>query len=147
MKNWQHVSIPNNSTLARNLIAEAGSKLLWTFDGPMGSGKTTLIQAVCAELGVNDEITSPTFSLVNEYRTNSGDTLYHFDFYRITDISEVYDIGYEDYFFSGCICLIEWPAKIEELLQDEDVFSVSISINSDQSRNVMVAGEDANPGI
>jgi tRNA threonylcarbamoyladenosine biosynthesis protein TsaE len=110
--------------------------MIWTFDGEMGAGKTTLIKAVCKQLGVVDEVSSPTFSLVNEYKTTIGKTIYHFDFYRIKNIEEVYDIGYEDYFFSGNICLIEWPEKVSELLENEDIFSIKIEKLSDDEREV-----------
>ena len=86
------------------------------FYGEMGAGKTTLIKAICQELGVKENVSSPTFSLVNEYVTKSGDVIYHFDFYRINTTSEAFDLGYEEYFYSGNLCLIEWPEKIEQLL-------------------------------
>ena len=83
----------------------------------MGAGKTTFIKAICEELGVSDVITSPTFAIVNEYRSDvAGELIYHFDFYRIKKLEEVYDMGYEDYFYSGALCFIEWPELIEELL-------------------------------
>ena len=83
----------------------------------MGAGKTTFIKAVCEELGVSDVITSPTFAIVNEYRSDTaGELIYHFDFYRIKKLVEVYDMGYEDYFYSGALCFIEWPELVEELL-------------------------------
>lgn len=88
------------------------------FHGEMGAGKTTLIKALCACLGVRENVSSPTFSLVNQYRTGEGKTIYHFDFYRINRESEAYDMGYEDYFYSQAVCLIEWPEKINALLPD-----------------------------
>lgn len=92
------------------------------FYGKMGAGKTTFIKAVCEELGVTDVVNSPTFSIVNEYRADeSGELVYHFDFYRINRIEEAYDLGYEDYFYSGAICLIEWPELVEELLPADAV--------------------------
>jgi tRNA threonylcarbamoyladenosine biosynthesis protein TsaE len=102
----------------------------------MGAGKTTFIKAVCEELGVNDVITSPTFAIVNEYRSDIADELiYHFDFYRIKKLSEVYDMGYEDYFFSGALCFIEWPELVEELLPG-DAVKVKIEEQEDGSRKV-----------
>ncbi|MDR1129556.1 MAG: tRNA (adenosine(37)-N6)-threonylcarbamoyltransferase complex ATPase subunit type 1 TsaE, partial [Prevotellaceae bacterium] len=86
--------------------------------GNMGAGKTTLIKAICREAGIKDNVTSPTFSLVNEYRTPDNRTIYHFDFYRINTVAEVFDFGYEEYFYSGELCLIEWPEMIEELLPE-----------------------------
>jgi tRNA threonylcarbamoyladenosine biosynthesis protein TsaE len=121
---------------AKQIINSSNSHKIWTFDGEMGAGKTTLIKAVCKELGVVDEVSSPTFSLVNEYKTTGGKTLYHFDFYRIKNIEEVYDIGYEDYFFSGHLCLIEWPEMIEELLEGEDVFKIKIEKKDDDVREL-----------
>ena len=112
---------------AREFVANMGESTVFAFYGKMGAGKTTFIKAVCEELGVEDVITSPTFSIVNEYRSATTDELiYHFDFYRIKKIEEVYDMGYEDYFYSGALCFIEWPELVEELLP-EDAVKVEIS--------------------
>lgn len=86
------------------------------FYGEMGAGKTTIIKAICEQLGVMDKISSPSFSLVNEYVTSKGEKIFHFDFYRLNKTSEAFDLGYEEYFYSGQLCLIEWPEKIEQLL-------------------------------
>lgn len=94
---------------------------IFAFYGPMGAGKTTLIKALCQQWGVASTVSSPTFSLVNEYENFAGDPVYHFDFYRIEDITEVFDIGYEYYFYSDHACLIEWPDKIGQLLPDNCV--------------------------
>lgn len=88
------------------------------FYGSMGAGKTTLIKDFCHRMGVTDEVNSPTFAIVNEYVTEEGEPVYHFDFYRIKKLEEAYDIGYENYFYSGHLCLIEWPELIEPLLPD-----------------------------
>lgn len=109
-----------------DIIAERLAELwpechIFAFFGPMGAGKTTLIKALCAKWGVQEQVTSPTFALVNEYLNDFGNPVYHFDFYRIDHIREVYDMGYEYYFYSGYPCLIEWPEKIEQLLPDESV--------------------------
>ena len=102
---------------ARQFIAEMGDNTVFALYGKMGVGKTTFIKAVCEELGVSDVITSPTFAIVNEYRSDTaGELIYHFDFYRIKKLEEVYDMGYEDYFYSGALCFIEWPELVEELL-------------------------------
>ena len=111
----KNYSLEDINTIAKELISNANHKILLFF-GEMGVGKTTLIKEVCKELGTNDVISSPTFSLVNEYRTESNEVIYHFDFYRIEDEEEAYDIGIEDYFDSNAWCLIEWPENIENLL-------------------------------
>lgn len=121
-----------NETAAA-IIKHANGRMIWTFKGEMGSGKTTLIKAICKLLGTNDDICSPTFSLVNEYLLYEkhdipSNKVFHFDFYRINNLNEVYDIGYEDYFYSGNICMIEWPEKIAELLVEENVFEIKIEI-------------------
>lgn len=108
-------SIEEINSIAKDLISNAKYKILLFF-GEMGVGKTTLIKEICKELGTNDVISSPTFSLVNEYRSESNTVIYHFDFYRIEDEEEAYDIGIEDYFDSNAWCLIEWPENIENLL-------------------------------
>ncbi len=119
---------------ARQFIAHMGDTRVFAFYGKMGAGKTTFIKALCEELGVDEVITSPTFAIINEYtRQPQGDPIYHFDFYRIKKLEEVYDMGYEDYFYSGSICLIEWPELIEEILPD-DARRVSITEQEDGSR-------------
>ena len=121
---------------ARQFVTATGENTVFAFYGKMGAGKTTFIKAVCEELGVEDVITSPTFAIVNEYRSDTtGELIYHFDFYRIKKIEEVYDMGYEDYFYSGALCFIEWPELIEELLPEEAV-KVTIEENADESRIV-----------
>ena len=102
---------------AREFIAAMGDNTVFALYGKMGAGKTTFVKALCEELGVSDVISSPTFAIVNEYRSDeTGELIYHFDFYRIKKLSEVYDMGYEDYFYSGALCFIEWPELVEELL-------------------------------
>ncbi len=119
---------------AREFIAQMGDRRVFAFYGSMGAGKTTFIKAVCEELGVEDVITSPTFAIINEYMGRQT-TIYHFDFYRIKKLEEVYDMGYEDYFYSGALCFIEWPELIEEVLP-EDAVKVSIQENPDGTRTV-----------
>ncbi len=123
---------------AIEFIRRMGDRTVFAFRGGMGAGKTTFIKAICENLGVEDVINSPTFAIVNEYRSDSAELIYHFDFYRINKIEEVYDFGYEDYFYSGSLCFIEWPELIEELLPNDTV-NVSISILPDGSRNVDIA--------
>lgn len=126
-------SIEHIRQSAAEFVAKIGEHTIFAFYGSMGAGKTTFIKAICEELGVKDVITSPTFAIVNEYQTADGCPVYHFDFYRIKKIEEVYDMGYEDYFYSGALCLIEWPELIEELLP-ENAVRVNITVNEDDSR-------------
>ena len=121
---------------ARQFIAEMGDNTVFALYGKMGAGKTTFIKAVCEELGVSDVITSPTFAIVNEYRSDTaGELIYHFDFYRIKKLEEVYDMGYEDYFYSGALCFIEWPELIEDVLPG-DAVKVYIDELEDGSRKI-----------
>ncbi|TWV12669.1 tRNA (adenosine(37)-N6)-threonylcarbamoyltransferase complex ATPase subunit type 1 TsaE [Bacteroidaceae bacterium HV4-6-C5C] len=121
---------------AREFIAAMGDNTVFAFYGKMGAGKTTFIKAICEELGVSDVITSPTFAIVNEYRSDEGgELIYHFDFYRIKKLEEAYDMGYEDYFFCGALCFIEWPELIEELLP-ENTTKVTIEETEEGQRKV-----------
>ena len=120
---------------AKAFVENIGDHTVFAFYGKMGAGKTTFIKAICEELGVEDVITSPTFAIVNEY-TAQGEPVYHFDFYRIKKLEEVYDMGFEDYFYSGALCLIEWPELIEEVLP-EDAVKVTIEEKEDGSRAVL----------
>ena len=120
---------------ARYFLNAVGDANIFAIDGDMGVGKTTFIKAVCEELGVKEVITSPTFSLVNEYTDGKGEPVYHFDFYRIKKIEEVYDMGYEEYFYNNSICFIEWPELIEDLLP-ENATKVTIEEQEDGSRVV-----------
>ncbi len=122
---------------ARTFIENMGDHTVFAFYGDMGAGKTTFIKAICEVLGVEDVINSPTFAIINEYRSETGELIYHFDFYRINKIEEAYDLGYDDYFYSGALCFIEWPEKIEELLPG-DCVAVTITTNEDGSRTVKV---------
>ncbi|MBK5720774.1 tRNA (adenosine(37)-N6)-threonylcarbamoyltransferase complex ATPase subunit type 1 TsaE [Dysgonomonas sp. Marseille-P4677] len=122
---------------AIEFIKAMGDNTVFAFRGEMGAGKTTFIKAICQNLGVSDIINSPTFAIVNEYRSDSAELIYHFDFYRINKIEEVYDFGYEDYFYSGSLCFIEWPELIEELLP-KDTINVRIKALEDGSRNVIL---------
>ena len=110
-------SLGELSNAAQALLNFAENEKIIIFEGDMGAGKTTFIKILCAAIGVSDNVTSPTFSIVNEYTATAG-TVYHFDFYRIKNLQEAYDLGYEEYFYSGDYCLIEWPERIAELLPD-----------------------------
>ncbi len=114
-------SLSNINEAAAEFLKELGDRKIVAFYGSMGAGKTTFIKAICDVLGVTDTVNSPTFAIVNEYLAASGESVYHFDFYRIKKIEEAYDFGYEDYFYSGNLCLIEWPELIEELLPEDTV--------------------------
>ena len=118
---------------AEEFLRKIGDRKLVAFFAPMGAGKTTFTTAICRVLGVTDPVGSPTFAIVNEYMRADGEPMYHFDFYRINKLSEAMDIGLEDYLYSGCLCIMEWPENIEELLP-EDTLRVSIRVNPDGSR-------------
>ena len=116
------------------------------FRGEMGAGKTTLIREIVARLGADDTVTSPTFAIVNQYTTREGKNIYHFDFYRINRLEEAYDFGYEEYFYSGDLCLVEWPEKIEELLPEE-VMTVRIAVGGDEERTIEIGRLPIRPNI
>ena len=125
------------------LISQRGEADVVAFYGPMGAGKTTLIKDLCHHMGVTDEVNSPTFAIVNEYVTDQGESVYHFDFYRIKKLEEAYDIGYENYFYSGRLCLIEWPELIESLLP-ERYLRVDIRLGAtDDERIIKIACYEA----
>ena len=127
---------------AREFIAAMGDNTVFALYGKMGAGKTTFIKALCQELGVEDVVTSPTFAVINEYRSDiAGELIYHFDFYRIKKLEEVYDMGYEDYFYSGALCFIEWPELVEELLPSNTI-KVTIEELEDGSRKLTMENLD-----
>lgn len=127
-------SLDKIADAARDFVAHIGDRRVFAFHGGMGAGKTTFIKAVCEELGVSDAVTSPTFAIVNEYASAHG-PIYHFDFYRINRIAEVMDLGFDDYAYSGHICLMEWPELVEDLLP-EDTVDVHIEVRDDGARVV-----------
>lgn len=128
-------SLDNIHAAAKQFVDNMGTSKVFAFYGKMGAGKTTFIKAICEMFGVDDVITSPTFAIVNEYTAASGTPIYHFDFYRIKKIEEVYDMGYEDYFYSNNLCFLEWPELIENLLPG-DAVRVTIREEEDGTRTV-----------
>lgn len=125
--------IDDINEVARQFVDQMDDHKIFAFYGKMGAGKTTFIKAMCEELGVTDVINSPTFAIVNEYMDGKGESIYHFDFYRIKRVEEVYDIGFDEYIYSGNLCLMEWPELIEQLLPEETV-RVDIMENPDGTR-------------
>lgn len=128
-------SLDNIHAAAKQFVDNMGTNKVFAFYGKMGAGKTTFIKAICEVFGVDDVITSPTFAIVNEYTAASGTPIYHFDFYRIKKIEEVYDMGYEDYFYNNNLCFLEWPELIENLLPG-DAVRVTIREEEDGTRTV-----------
>ena len=137
MKTIQIKNLDTIREAAREFVANMDDRTVFAFRGSMGAGKTTFIKAICEELGVTDVINSPTFAIVNEYRTSNGHTIFHFDCYRIAQLKEALDMGCEDYFESGELCFIEWPENIEQLLPDSCV-PVHITVNDDESRTITI---------
>lgn len=138
---WHEVKREDLDQLAEAVLARAGHCPVWLFLGEMGSGKTTFIKALCARLGVVDPTNSPTFSIVNEYQTADEKKVYHFDFYRIKNEAEAYDIGTEEYFYSGNLCFIEWPEKIPSLIPNEHA-KVTIELENQNYRTIALSVHD-----
>ena len=131
-------SLEDINSVAKQFIELVGERhRVFAMYGSMGVGKTTFVKAVCEELGVEDTINSPTFAIVNEYHTRKDQIVYHFDFYRIEDVQEAYDFGYEDYFYSQAMCFIEWPERIESILPS-DVINLNFTEEEDGSRTIQV---------
>lgn len=130
-----NVRLRHLESVAKELLIYAEGIRIFAFYGLMGAGKTTFIQSICHALESDDLVTSPTFAIINEYNTSLSETIYHFDFYRIKNLDEAYDLGYEDYFYGGNYCLIEWPEKIGPLLPDQYV-EVSIDVTGDDVRTI-----------
>lgn len=122
--------------VARKLLGAFPDDRFFAFFGKMGVGKTTLIKEICAALGVRENVCSPTFAIVNEYSTEEGEPVYHFDFYRMKSVAEAYDIGYEEYFYSGCYCFTEWTEKVEELLPER---YVRVDIEERDGKRILTA--------
>jgi tRNA threonylcarbamoyladenosine biosynthesis protein TsaE len=130
------IIVKNKSRLpqcAKEFLKLTSGKRLFAFSGPMGAGKTTIIKAICKELGATDVVTSPTFTLINEYRTLSGESIYHIDFYRIKKPEEVFDFGLEEYLSSGLYCFMEWPELVEGILPAETL-NILLTVDDDEKR-------------
>ena len=123
---------------ARELLKQCGEKKIFAFYGAMGAGKTTIIKAICEILGAVDIVSSPTFTLVNEYKTSDGETLYHIDFYRIKRQEEVFDFGVEEYLTGDSYCFMEWPELVEDILPDERV-NVRITVDNAEQRTLIIS--------
>lgn len=128
-------TISDLEPIAHEILVQAAGRTIWVFEGEMGAGKTTLIKAICKQLGIPSTVQSPTFSIVNEYITSAGEKVYHFDFYRLKRESEALDFGVEEYFDSGSICLLEWAEKVESLLP-ENCYTIRITVIDEKSRNL-----------
>jgi tRNA threonylcarbamoyladenosine biosynthesis protein TsaE len=137
MKKISIDSLQGLETAAAEFIKETAGRKVFAFFGEMGAGKTTFIKAICQKMGVAENITSPTFSLINEYQTQSGELIYHFDCYRLKNMREAYDIGAEEYFYSGNYCFVEWPEKIDELLPS-NTLNVRIQVVGSNQREVII---------
>ena len=137
-------SVADLEQAARRLVEEMGDETVYAFYGEMGAGKTTFIRALAAALGVEDDVAnSPSFSIINEYRSDTtAELIYHFDLYRLDSMDEAMDIGVEDYFDCGALCLLEWPERIEPMLPDDTV-RVTITVNPDESRTITATSADA----
>lgn len=123
--------------VAKKIIQHCTGYNIWLFEGQMGAGKTTLIKSICEQMQVSDNVSSPTFSLLNVYQTGTGDEVYHFDFYRIKDQMEAIDIGSDEYFYSGNYCFIEWPEKIPSLIPDRFI-KISINLGRENEREISI---------
>lgn len=128
-------SLSDIDAVAKEFLALTQGRKLLAFYGQMGAGKTTFTVALCKALGVEDAVSSPTFAIVNEYLCADGSPMFHFDFYRIRNNAEAMDIGVEDYFYSGRMCIMEWPENIEDILP-EDTLRIYIKVNDDLSRSI-----------
>jgi tRNA threonylcarbamoyladenosine biosynthesis protein TsaE len=136
----KYLNVPNLDAIdsaAKEFISLIGSARIIAISGDMGAGKTTFIQALCRVLGVTQIVNSPTFALINEYFTFEGESVYHFDLYRIENPEELFDIGYEDYFFSGAYCFIEWPEKASALIPEE-ALQIEIKVIENETRQIII---------
>jgi tRNA threonylcarbamoyladenosine biosynthesis protein TsaE len=138
---YHSVTLKELEKVAEEVIKQIDKVKIWLFEGDLGAGKTTLIKEICRSLGVQDVMSSPTFAIVNEYNSQVYDKIFHFDFYRLKRESEAYDIGVEEYFYSGFPCFIEWPDKISSLIPPLHAI-VTISIENESQRSIAISVHD-----
>jgi tRNA threonylcarbamoyladenosine biosynthesis protein TsaE len=138
---FENVRLEDLQHVAKQVLNQAADYKVWLFTGEMGAGKTTFIKVICSELGVDDAMSSPTFSIVNEYLTKDGSKVFHFDFFRIKNEAEAYDIGAEEYFYTGKHCFIEWPEKIPGLLPAEHAH-ITLHLETDTLRTIAFSLHD-----
>ncbi len=136
-KRYSGISLPQLSDVGHNLLEQFPTEKIWIFNGEMGAGKTTIIKKICEQLGVVDAMSSPTFTIVNEYLCNAGSKIFHFDFYRLKNEAEAMELGAEEYFYSGNYCFIEWPEKVTSLLPP-NYLEIKISIEDPDHRTLEV---------
>lgn len=134
-RDWVCRDLTELGAIAGEMLDVAKDYKVWLFEGSLGAGKTTLVKALCRALGVLDTVSSPSFSLINEYATAKGEAVYHFDFYRVTTEMEAVDIGADEYFYSGNLCFIEWPSKIPSLIPDR-YLKITINLVSENHRKI-----------
>jgi tRNA threonylcarbamoyladenosine biosynthesis protein TsaE len=138
MKRYRASNVEQLDSIAPEILAEIADTRVVCFDAPMGAGKTTLIKALCKALGTADIVNSPTFAIVNDYALPDGESVYHFDLYRLKELAEAYDMGCEDYFYSGCYCFVEWPGIAETLLPD-NTKTITIDVAPDDTREIIIS--------
>ena len=143
MKEKHCIGVEGLDQVAADLLDDCQGQRVFALFGPMGAGKTTFTQAICRQLKATDQVNSPTFAIINEYHTENAEIIYHFDFYRIKNIEEAMDIGYEQYFYNGQWCFIEWPEKITELLPEN---CVNVHIEETQNENERMIRYSLNSG-
>lgn len=139
-RSWKVERVEDLEIVAQELLAFAKEQRVFCFHGDLGAGKTTFIKAICKQLGVKDDVTSPTFSIVNEYLSDKEEPVYHFDFYRLKKEEEAFDLGYEQYFFSSYYCFVEWPEKIERLLNFPKA-TIFMTVETSSSRLITCSDE------
>ena len=137
-KEIKYDTLKSIDAVAKEVIDFAKGFKTWVFEGPMGAGKTTLIKAICLSLGVVDNVSSPSYSLVNEYKISPSGKIYHFDFYRINSETEATDLGFEEYIYSNNLCLIEWPSKVASLLPDSYI-KILMEVTGQDSRKISLS--------